>query len=161
MNEEVWGHILDLGRTNRYFTTLYERHRRQRVGLRLAMIAFGGGSAATLLDGTPSILSLLLGIGLAGCSAYDWAVDPGRRAASYHQIARQCTELRAEYLRLWRSLTSLEPEDAEDRLRELEARGRLVDETVAAAEAQLGDDELNERCATAEYTTAEQQYAQA
>lgn len=159
IHEDVWGQMLDLGRTHRYFVALYERHRRIRIGLRLAMIVCGGGSVLSLVQSIPPSLGAVMGGLLAACAAWDWAVDPGRKAASYYQLSVRFSELQEDYRRLWRNLTSLDPDAAENRLRELEAKQRIVADSVGAAEAELGNRRLNVRCAEEEYAVAENQYA--
>lgn len=159
IHEEVWAQMLDLGRTRRYFVALYERHRRTRMGLRMAMIVCGGGSVFSLVGTAPPELGAILGAVLAACAAYDWAADPGRKAAACHQFGVRFSALQDDYRRLWRALTSLDPDEAEERLRALETKQRLVDEAVGTAEVQLGDQRLNERCAEEEYAVATRQYA--
>ena len=130
--ETVWKSMLHYESLQRYYTFVGERLARRRKRFAHMVLAASSGAAVALLAGLPMVFAQVLALLVAALTIWTELADYSGKSAWSLDLAAELSHLAAEMRSLWMSLDELEPGEAQQAWRELDARAAELTRHVPA-----------------------------
>ena len=157
---DVWQDLLDADRLVRYYEALANRYRLWQQVIRLLMLTIIISNLGAFVDLLPRFLQISAAIGLALLMAWDWVLEPAKKAFVLHETSKGCSLVCNENEALWRKVDTIDMNDAEVQ-KELAALSiRIQEVTDRVGDAKITDNQkMNAKCTDATYRAVSEKYA--
>ena len=157
---DIWQDLLDANRLVRYYEALTNRYQLWQQAIRLLLLAIIVSNLGAFGDLLPRFLQISVALVLGLLIAWDWVIDPTKKAFILHEISKGCSSVCNELETLWRKIDTVDMYDAEAQKKLDELSIRIQEVTNRVGDAKIRDSQkMNAKCADATYRVLREKYA--
>lgn len=149
----AWHTWLDAARLVRYYSELWNKQAKIRIGLRIVLLVSAGGTLTAAIAAAPEFIQGIFAIIIGVIVAYDFAIDHSKRVATLKLVSQECGRLENECHALWIDVERGSVNDAEVIEQANRLSNQIREATDKAEQMEIPiDSDLHEKCAEQAYT---------